>query len=65
MVQWLGLRAFTAEGVDLIPGGGPKIHKVHGVAKNRKSTEKEGQGKVILLRPQNTGNTIGTMPLHK
>ena len=65
VIQRLGLLAFTAEGVSSIPGGETKILKVHDVAKKRKSTKKEGQGKVILLRPQNTSNVIGTVPLHK
>ena len=33
MVQWLGLGAFTAMDLGLIPGQGTKIHKPRGMAK--------------------------------
>ena len=32
-VQWLGLKAFTAEGAGSIPGQGTRILQAHGVAK--------------------------------
>ena len=39
MVQWLGLRAFTAEGLDLIPSQGMESHRPCSRAKKRKERE--------------------------
>ena len=36
MVQWLGLSAFTAEGLGSMLGQGLRSHKPHGTAKKRK-----------------------------
>ena len=35
VVQWLGLHAFTTEGLDLIPGWGTKIPQI--AQKNKKN----------------------------
>ena len=37
VVQWLGLHAFTAEGLDSIPGLGTKIPQVHCAAEKTKA----------------------------
>jgi len=40
VVQWLvGLQAFTAEGLSLIPGWGTKIPQSHTAIKKRKKEE--------------------------
>ena len=36
MVQWLGLRALTAEGVDSIPGRELRSHKLQSVTEKKK-----------------------------
>ena len=41
MVQWLGLRASTAEGLGSIPGRGTKIPQAVRVAKQNNNQEKE------------------------
>ena len=57
MVQWLGLRAFIAEGAGLISGRGTKTHKPSGTAKKEKKTKKNWilqkdtmkKGRVIIV----------------
>ena len=39
-VQWLGLPAFTAEGLSLIPGWGSKIPQAVGPKKEKKKKKK-------------------------
>ena len=48
MVQWLGLGAFTAEGMGSIPGQGTKVLQAmwHGQKKKKKKRKKRGHYKV-------------------
>ena len=48
MVQWLGLRASTAGGMGLIPGGGSKIPHAAGHGQN-KQTNRKGFGPLLNL----------------
>ena len=54
-VQWLGLRAFTAEGVGLIPGPGTKILGSHVVWPKIKLKKKKKTRLVVLLNVPQPG----------
>ena len=53
MVQWLvGLHAFTAEGLGLIPGWGTKIPQNHIAKKERKKKSEKRKSKCIKRKSE-------------
>jgi len=49
MVQWLGLDAFTAVGLGLIPGWGTKIPKAKGRGQNNNKNNKKENHRASLV----------------
>ena len=52
VVQWLGLHAFTTEGLDLIPGWGTKIPQIAQKTKKLNKTETPLENPPVYGNPE-------------